>query len=66
MARKQEVDIKHPERSHPTLSAEEARQRALDRQRERRARRKLEKATDPAIRIKEEGAVQLSFSGGRE
>jgi hypothetical protein len=64
MARK--LDIKHREKSHPTLSAEEARQRELDRQRERRARRKLEQATDPEIKIKEEGAVQLSFSSGME
>jgi hypothetical protein len=59
-------DIKHPEKSHPILSTEDAKQRALDRQRERRARRKLEKATDPDIKIEEEGAVQLSFSGRRE
>jgi hypothetical protein len=66
MVRKQEGEIKHPEKSHPKLSVEEAQKRALARQRARRELRKLEKATDPGISIKGEGAVQLSFSRGRE
>jgi hypothetical protein len=60
MARKQEGDIKYPKKSHLTLSPEEAKRRALERQRDRRAREKLGKALDPAIKIKEEGAVQIS------
>jgi hypothetical protein len=66
MVRKQEGEIKHPKKSHPKLPVKEAQKRVLDRQRARRALRKLEKATDPGISIKEEGAVQLSFSRGRE
>lgn len=44
MARKKKSDIKHPERSHPLLTAEEARQRELQRQRDKRARRRQERA----------------------
>jgi hypothetical protein len=32
----------HPEKAHPTLTEEESRSRVLERQRDRRARRKLE------------------------
>ena len=44
MARKREEGIKHPEKSHPILSTEEARRRKLNRQNDRRKRRKLENA----------------------
>ena len=44
MARKKEADITHPGRAHPTFTVEEAKRRELQRQRDKRARRKLEKS----------------------
>ena len=41
MPRKKGIII-HPEKAHPTLTEEESRSRVLERQRDRRARRKLE------------------------
>ena len=42
MPRKNSANIKHLEKAHPTLTAEESRSRVLERQRDRRARRKVE------------------------
>ena len=42
MPRKKGAGVKHPEKAHPTLTAEESHSRLLERQRYRRARRKLE------------------------
>ena len=53
MPQKQDADIRHPERSHPTLTAREARERERQRQRDRRAQRRLERtgAGPSAIRV---------------
>ncbi|KAJ4130630.1 hypothetical protein NW754_009683 [Fusarium falciforme] len=44
MARKKASELTHPGRSHPTFTAEEAKERELQRQRDKRARRKLERS----------------------
>jgi hypothetical protein len=47
MPRKRGTEVKYPEKAHPTLTAEESHFRVLERQRERRARRKLEAGIGP-------------------
>ena len=44
MARKKEADITHLGRAHLTFTVEEAKHRELQRQRDKQARRKLEKS----------------------
>ncbi|KJZ68270.1 hypothetical protein HIM_12341 [Hirsutella minnesotensis 3608] len=46
MARKKDSELAYPGRSHPTLTAGEAKERERQRQRDRRARRRLEGSTD--------------------
>ncbi|KAH8658902.1 hypothetical protein BGZ61DRAFT_540415 [Ilyonectria robusta] len=47
MARKKASELTYPGRSHPTFTAEEAKDRERQRQRDKRARRKLERSTRP-------------------
>ncbi len=47
MGRKKATELTHPGRSHPVYSADEAKERDRQRQREKRARRKIEKSTEP-------------------
>ena len=67
MPRKKKADIKHPGKSHPTLTAEVARERERQRQRDRRAQQRLERAADPvAEAIKEpDGKVAVVTSTSR-
>lgn len=73
MPRKKEADIEHPEKAHPTLPAEEAKERQRQRQRDRPAQRRLERSTassnvvDPApIVLKEEPAGRIVPAVGVE
>ena len=45
MARKKPEALRYPQKSHPRLSAEEAKARARERQRQKRARRRAEQAS---------------------
>lgn len=75
MPQKKEADIKHPGRSHPILTAKEARERERQRQRDRRARQRAERAEassrviDPAPRVLNEepnSMIILDIGGERE
>lgn len=73
MPQKKEADIKHPRRSHPILTAEEARERERQRQRDRRARQRVERAeassrvVDPALKVPtEEPNSMIILNIGRE
>jgi hypothetical protein len=51
MGRKKEPQLTHPGRSHPAFTVEEARQRELQRQRDKRARWKSEKSLPEQVRV---------------
>jgi hypothetical protein len=73
MARK-EADIKHPREAHPRLIAEKARERGLQRWRDRRVRQGLEKSAaclggidpTPAPNAVKEERHSMNVGRGRE